>query len=175
MSALGSEDHGHFQSLSRVLRLRFPQEELSFKSSVMEDGLVEYLITWVPFNASTNLRLNIDEQTLEIATTSTSLQLPTDAGEALAVFLSKLQEDIPFGHMHMDIKEGQVYYRTGQYMGGIGDSEELMYFHLFMHYKLYPLLNVCFRSALSESFNDRLTERILLQLRTSITQANLDL
>ena len=60
-------------------------------------------------------------------------------------------------------------------MGGVGDSEELIYFHLLMHYKLYPLLDACFRSALNESFNDSLTERILLQLRTSIAQANLDL
>jgi hypothetical protein len=141
----------------------------------MEDGLIEYLITWMPFPANTTLRLNIDEQTLEIATTSTSLQLPKDGGEALAVFLSKLHEDIPFGHMQMDLRGGQAYYRTGQYTGGVGDSEELIYFHLLMHYKLYPLLDACFRSALNESFNDRSTEPILLQLRTSISQANLDL
>ena len=74
MSAVGSEEHGHFQSL----RLHVPQNELNFKSSAMEDGLIEYLITWVPLKANTTLRLSLDEQTLEIATTSTSLQLPMD-------------------------------------------------------------------------------------------------
>jgi len=173
MSALGST--GHFQALSRVLKQRFSQNVLSAKALQVEDGLAEYSITWVQFNASTNLRLNVDDQILEIATTSQNLQLPEGGGDNLAVFLSKLQADVPFGHMQVDTAGGQVYYRSGQLLGGIGDSEELIYFHLFLHSKLFPLLDRYFTLALSYSFDDRSIDNLLDSLRKSIAEAKLDL
>lgn len=173
MSALGSA--GHFQALSRVLKQRFSQNVLRARALEVEDGLMEYSISWVQFNATTNLRLSVDEQTLEVATTSQNLQLPEGGGEPLAAFLSKLQADVPFGNLQLDTKDRQVYYRSGQLLAGISDSEELIYFHLFLHSKLYPLLDHCFTQALASSFDDRLTGHLQGYLQKSIAEANLDL
>ena len=165
-----SESYHH--ALSRVLS-RLPRHVSRLLR--VEAGLFEYSVSWTELNASSSIQFDISEEFMVISTSSSKLQLLRNQGPAMLTFLARLQEELPYGTIQVKTGEGQVSYRSSESIAGLGDIEEMLYFHLFMHRSLYPLLENCFTQAHSQSFSTNVTGPLLSQLKAGIQSAKLDL